>query len=171
MCPGIFVCVPNGRVYIESVMSDFARLFAYDRWANDEVIRALMRIAEPPQRAVKVMAHIIGTQYVWYARMTATSNDVPVWPDWNVKQTASAVDAIAARWAEIVGRGQDFLGDEFSYANSKGEKWTSRNDDVLMHVIMHGAYHRGQIAAAIRASGNPPPYTDYVQATRAGLLP
>lgn len=151
-------------------MTDYARLFAYDRWANDEVLRALMRIPEPPQRAVKVMAHIIGTQYVWHARMTAIANDVAVWPDLTVKQTASAMDAIATGWAEIIRRGEDFLRGEFSYANSKGEKWTSRNDDVLMHVIMHGSYHRGQIAAAIRAGGNEPPYTDYVQATRAGLL-
>jgi uncharacterized damage-inducible protein DinB len=151
-------------------MADFTRLFAYDRWANNEVLRALMAIASPPERAVKVVAHIIGTQYVWYARMTATPNDVPVWPDWTVQQTAAVVDAIANRWVEIVQRGGGFLGLEFSYTNSKGEKWTSRNDDVLMHVIMHGAYHRGQIAVAIRASGNQPPYTDYVQAARAGLL-
>jgi uncharacterized damage-inducible protein DinB len=152
-------------------MTDYARLFAYDRWANDEVLRVLIGIAEPPQRAIKVMAHIVGTQYVWYTRMTATPNDVPVWPDWTVKQTASAVHAIATKWTEIMQRGDDFFRREFSYTNSKGEKWTSRNDDVLMHVIMHGAYHRGQIAAAIRAGGNEPPYTDYVQATRAGLLP
>jgi uncharacterized damage-inducible protein DinB len=151
-------------------MSDFARLFAYDRWANQEVLRALKALAAPPERSVKLIAHIVGTQYVWYARMTGDSNSIPVWPQWTVQQTGEETGTIAAKWSVLAQYSHDFLRGEFSYANSKGERWTSRNDDVLMHVVMHGSYHRGQIAADIRASGNEPPYTDYVQATRAGLL-
>ena len=36
-----------------------------------------------------------------------------------------------------------------------------------MHVTMHSAYHRGQIAMVLRDSGVAPPYTDYIQAVRA----
>lgn len=151
-------------------MSDFVRLFAYDRWANEVVLRTLSQLQDPPQRAVKVMAHIVGTQYVWYARMMGEAASVPVWPEWSAAQIGAPAAEIAARWKEAAMRGEDFLRREFSYSNTKGEKWTSRNDDVLMHVVMHGAYHRGQIAAQIRASGNEPPYTDYIQAVRAGLL-
>jgi uncharacterized damage-inducible protein DinB len=154
------------------MMIDYPRLFAYDRWANEEVLRALKTIAAPPQRSTKLIAHIIGTQYVWHSRMTGTPNTIAVWPEWDVRETEANSRAIADGWQEIAARaGEDFLEREFSYKNSKGEQWTSRNDDVLMHVIMHGAYHRGQIAADIRAHGFEPPYTDYVQAARAGLLP
>ena len=150
-------------------MNDFTRLFAYDRWANGEVLRVLRALAHPPQRSVKLLAHIIGTQYVWYSRI-APEPATPVWPDWNLEEIASAMEPIAARWKQLAARGEPFLRGEISYSNSKGEKWTSRNDDVLMHVVMHGAYHRGQIAADVRANGFEPPYTDFVHATRAGLL-
>jgi uncharacterized damage-inducible protein DinB len=152
-------------------MADYARLFAYDRWANEEVLRALANIAKPPQRSMKLIAHIVGTQHVWYTRMMGTPTTVPVWPEWTLQQTAGEADEMLRRWKGLIARGDEFLRGEFSYKNTKGEQWTSSNDDVLMHVVMHGAYHRGQIAADIRASGNEPPYTDYVQATRAGLLP
>jgi uncharacterized damage-inducible protein DinB len=35
---------------------------------------------------------------------------------------------------------------------------------------MHGTYHRGQIAAALRASGATPAVTDFIHAVRLGLI-
>jgi uncharacterized damage-inducible protein DinB len=43
-------------------------------------------------------------------------------------------------------------------------------DDVLTHVILHSAYHRGQIASAVRAGGETPAYTDLIHAVRQGLV-
>jgi uncharacterized damage-inducible protein DinB len=37
-------------------------------------------------------------------------------------------------------------------------------------VTIHGSYHRAQIAAAVRESGREPAYTDFIHATRRGLL-
>jgi uncharacterized damage-inducible protein DinB len=56
------------------------------------------------------------------------------------------------------------------YTNSKGEPWESQVDDILTHLVVHGGYHRGQIAAELRAHGVAPPYTDFIQATRTGAL-
>jgi uncharacterized damage-inducible protein DinB len=42
--------------------------------------------------------------------------------------------------------------------------------DILMHVLMHGVYHRGQIAAAVRDRAGEPAYTDFIEAVRKGKL-
>ena len=57
-----------------------------------------------------------------------------------------------------------------SYQNSKGETWSSRKDDILMHLITHSAYHRGQVAAAVRAAGFTPAYTDFIHSIRQGFV-
>jgi uncharacterized damage-inducible protein DinB len=57
-----------------------------------------------------------------------------------------------------------------TYKNTKGEPWTNSVEDILTHVIMHSAYHRGQIAADMRASGHTPAYTDFIHAVRQKLL-
>ena len=57
-----------------------------------------------------------------------------------------------------------------SYRNSKGEEWTSTIVDVLTHVVMHSAYHRGQIASYMRASGQSPAHTDFIHGVRQGLV-
>ena len=57
-----------------------------------------------------------------------------------------------------------------SYRNSQGETWSSRKDDILMHVVMHSAYHRGQIAADMRIAGLVPAYTDFIHSVRQGFV-
>ena len=39
------------------------------------------------------------------------------------------------------------------YRNTKGEEFASTLVDILTHVVIHGAYHRGQIARVLGAAG------------------
>jgi uncharacterized damage-inducible protein DinB len=41
---------------------------------------------------------------------------------------------------------------------------------MLVHTVLHSAYHRGQVAAEVRAAGGEPAYTDFIHAVRQGLV-
>lgn len=152
-------------------MSRYARLFAYDRWANHEVISALAKVTPPP-RSVRLLAHIVAAEQLWFDRVMNRPQSVAVWPDWDVETSARRFAATAEEWQRFVERlTSEECEREFSYRNSKGESWVSSVEDVMMHVVMHGTYHRGQIAADMRASGLEPVYTDFIQAARSGVLP
>ncbi len=78
---------------------------------------------------------------------------------------------MAAAWREFLDRmPPDGFADKVEYRNSKGEPWLSRVEDVLTHVLMHSAYHRGQVALEMRASGLEPAYTDFIHAVRKGFV-
>jgi len=62
------------------------------------------------------------------------------------------------------------LDQSVSYTNSQGEGWSSTVEEILSHLTVHSAYHRGQIASDLRAAGMTPAYTDYIHATRRGLV-
>jgi uncharacterized damage-inducible protein DinB len=62
------------------------------------------------------------------------------------------------------------LSESVAYQNSQGETWTSTVQDILTHVVLHSAYHRGQIASQMRATGEQPAYTDFIHAARQGLI-
>jgi len=70
----------------------------------------------------------------------------------------------------LAGLAESDLAGSIEYRNSKGERWQSSVADVLTHVLLHGSYHRGQIASAVRAAGGIPAYTDFIHASRQGLL-
>jgi uncharacterized damage-inducible protein DinB len=147
---------------------NWQRLFAYDDWANREEVTRLRAIASPPERAVKLLAHIVGTQWVWLSRLRGTAAKMAVWPELRLEACAAEIDALREEWRRFLLTAQPES--TIEYRNTKGESWSSLVDDVLMHVILHGGYHRGQIATAVRASGNEPAYTDYIQCTRIGAI-
>ncbi len=78
---------------------------------------------------------------------------------------------MAALWKEFLSPANEAeLSFPVSYKNTKGESFTSAKEDVLLHVITHSAYHRGQIAAEMRAGGVTPAYTDFIHAVRQGFV-
>lgn len=150
-------------------ISDFRRLFAYDDWANREIIRGLEETA--PRRSLKFMAHILAAERLWLERLQGQTQSLPVWPDFTLAQCQKQAEELPLLWRKRLDEG---AGSGFSlsiqYQNSKGELWKSRESDILMHVIMHSAYHRGQIAADMRAAGLVPAYTDFIHAVRQGFV-
>jgi len=152
-------------------ISYFRHLFSYDDWANREVLAALSKIELPPPKSVKVLAHIAACERLWMARMKTEHQPLPVWPDFTVHESANQIAELPGRWREFLDNlGPDGLGTGISYKNSKGESWTSSVRDILMHVVMHSAYHRGQIATDMRDSGHVPAYTDFIHGVRTGFV-
>jgi hypothetical protein len=96
---------------------------------------------------------------------------MPVWPDLDLDACAAQLPDLQAEWMRCLATlDEEGLDDGVAYRNSKGEFWTNSVTDILTHVVLHAAYHRGQIAAAIREAGGTPAYTDYIHAVRSGLM-
>ncbi len=81
------------------------------------------------------------------------------------------MEELAELWREYFSQlSPPALSQTIAYKNTKGESWASTVQDVLTHVMMHSAYHRGQIATLMRAAGRAPAYTDFIYAVRQGLI-
>jgi uncharacterized damage-inducible protein DinB len=144
------------------------RFFEFDRWANRESLRSLEAMTNPPERAVALMAHIAATQRVWLDRARSLPQSVAVWPQWSLSETAKELPGVPGEWARLIAT--DDLSREFAYTNTKGQKFSSRLNDVVQHVIFHGVYHRGQIAQLVRQHGGQPADTDFIVAVRTGAV-
>ena len=152
-------------------MTSYKKLLAYETWANQEVAAALLRVANPPERALRIMAHIIGASWLWYSRLVAQPSPVTVWPDFDLDALPMELNKVHQVWERhLATLSPPQLNEAIEYVNSKGERWTSTIDEVLTHLFMHSAYHRGQIAALLRTSNHEPAYTDYIHAARQKLI-
>jgi uncharacterized damage-inducible protein DinB len=147
------------------------QLFAYDDWANREALRSLEQAASKASaRAKKLIAHIIAAEWLWMDRITGDPQRTAVWPELSLAECRQQLEKLQAAWQQFFRERGAQLASEFSYKNSKGESFRSRVQDVLMHVVLHSAYHRGQIAADVRAAGAEPAYTDFIHAVRQGFV-
>lgn len=147
----------------------YQRLLRYNAWANAETIGSLDGAA--PSQALRWMGHIVGAELLWLSRLTSEPTSLGVWPELDQAACAARLEELAGAWPRFLSSlGPDDLGEGIAYRNSKGEFWTSAVADILTHVVTHSSYHRGQIAAAVRAAGGVPAYTDFIHGARQGLF-
>jgi uncharacterized damage-inducible protein DinB len=148
------------------VTPQLRRLLRYDIWANRETLRSLSGSRVPP-KSLRWLAHIVAAELLWLARLREEPQPMPVWPELDVEGCANGLQDLSRSWADYLRDDAPArLSDKVSYTNSKGEAWTSTVEDILIHVTIHSAYHRGQIASDLRAAGLEPAYTDYIHAVR-----
>jgi uncharacterized damage-inducible protein DinB len=146
-------------------------LFSYDDWANHEVIRSLQAVEVPPARSIKLLAHVVSAERLWLERLLEQKQTWVVWPEFALEQCKQEADQLRGRWKNyLTGLGEAGLSSSLDYRNTKGESFTNQKQDILMHVVMHSAYHRGQIAMDMRAAGLIPASTDFIHAVRQGFV-
>ena len=153
-------------------VADYLRKeFAFDAWANRAVLAAIREAGGENGRSLQLMAHILAAERVWLERLKQMPQSVPVWPEADLDRCEVESERLSREWheyLELATAGD--ISQTISYKNTKGESWTSAIIDVLTHVVMHSAYHRGQIASHMRSIGQTPAYTDFIHGVRQGLV-
>ncbi len=149
----------------------FLRNFAYDYWANRECLSALSAAGPAPPKVLRLIAHTLSAQMLWLERLQRVPQSVAVWPSSTLEDCGALADEMLSAWKNyLTNLSADDLEKQIDYRNSKGEAWSSRIKDVLTHVLMHSAYHRGQVALEMRAAGLQPAYTDFIHGVRQGFV-
>lgn len=132
-------------------------------WADDAVRERLADADNVPALALELYAHVLGAELVWLDRIESTPQTVPVWPPAGPEGlTALAATARVRYEAFFENLSPDRLPALIHYANSAGQEFDTRLDDILAHVALHGSYHRGQIALTLRQADLTPAPTDYI---------
>jgi uncharacterized damage-inducible protein DinB len=146
-----------------SSVAHFRKLFAYDAWANEQALAALRKAGSPPARSLQIMAHMVAAEYVWLRRLEQRQPPMPVWPELTLDECASHCAELESLWRSYLDtQTPEGLNRVVTYTNTKGEPFTNTPDSILTHVVMHSAYHRGQIATGLGAAGHAAAMTDFI---------
>jgi uncharacterized damage-inducible protein DinB len=147
-------------------MHHLRTLIDHMAWADDAALRSL-RQPDVPQRALDLYAHVLGAEHVWLARLEQRSPSVAVWPEGSVvlcerlaRENQQAFRVFVEQ-LDDAGRRR-----AVRYRNSAGQEFESVIEDILLHVAMHGSYHRGQVALLVRDAGLEPQPTDFIAFVR-----
>lgn len=136
-------------------------------WANQRAIDALVQSRGCPDRGLQILAHVLGAEELWLARMLDRPPVVPLWPELTLDACrALAASTITGYRRFIRDLGHPGLEQDVTYRNSAGQEFTSPARDIVAHVALHGSYHRGQIALLLRSAGFEPNPTDYIAFVR-----
>lgn len=143
----------------------------YDHWANGETLRSLLAGGPAAARPLAIFSHILAAEQLWLDRLRQRPQTMAVWPDLELGACRELLNSLRTQWNEyLAGATRELLTQPVTYRNTRGETFSSRPADIVTHVTIHSAYHRGQIATALRDAGREPAYTDYIHAVRQGHL-
>ena len=136
-------------------------------WAHDALLDELRR--QPPDaETLRLFAHVVAAEHLWLSRIDSQRARVAVWPSLSLDEIAALDAENRARFHDLLERPGDTLEQRIAYQNSAGNSFDNSVGEILTHVAMHGHYHRGQIARAMRSAGREPVYTDYIGFVRQG---
>lgn len=143
------------------------RLFEHLVWADQRVLDGFRADGHVDSRSLELYAHVLGAEHVWLARVHERPAEREVWPRLTVAEAATLAAETAAAYRQLIEESvPEELAREVAYRNSAGESFRSTVEDILLHVALHGAYHRGQIALLVRAAGGEPRPTDFIAYVR-----
>lgn len=143
------------------------RLVNHLAWADSRVLEGLRADPGSDAAAIEYFAHVLAAEHVWLTRITGATRELEVWPKLSLDECAAIGERNRRELEALIGGLRpDDLAREVSYINSAGDAFKSRVDDILLHVMLHGAYHRGQVSLMVRRSGGTPMPTDYIAFVR-----
>lgn len=150
----------------------FERLFQFSAWADQRSIAALRTTLAAQEEGLPLLAHLLAAEHVWLERLQHRPPRHPVWPSLDIDQCAALAVENAVGYETFFDQLQeDQLGAPIRYRTSQGQEFISSAIDILTQVVLHGPYHRGQIARIIGRSGGVANNTDFITFARETVSP
>jgi uncharacterized damage-inducible protein DinB len=149
-------------------MTHIGRMLKAMTWADLESLAALR--AHPPVQpeALPLYGHVLAAEEVWLSRLEIRAPRCAVWPTLSIPECEDlAVENARGYQAYLENLTESDLAALVRYRNTKGDEFANSVLDILTHVVIHGAYHRGQIARIIGRGGGQAPNTDYIVYVRS----
>lgn len=133
-------------------------MFEHLHWANLRILQALEE--QPNDQAIRLFSHTLLAERVWLTRLVGKeSKDLPIWSDLSLDNCRKLLEQNHNDFLQVI---QEEMDKFIRYKNSTGEEFSNTKEDILIHVALHGQYHRGQISLLLRQNAAQPIGTDYI---------
>ena len=149
------------------MIPELRRLLDHARWADRLLLDALKGTPDAPAPAWKELAHVVGAAELWLARLERRPARTGVWPELPAVGVEALAEHVHDGYAAYLSRlTEGGLGELCAYTNSAGRPFETPVGEILLHVALHGQYHRGKVNVLLRQAGLAPAPTDYIAFVR-----
>ena len=152
----------------------FREWFKYNYWARDEQMAVLAGLS--PEQITKPMGssftslhatlvHMVAVERIWLDRWLGKNPKTLQGPE-----EMPGLEGVRAEWHKVENDMNAFLdqldekklAEPFTYTNMQGIVHSYDFWRVILHVLNHQSYHRGQISTLLRQHGVTPVGVDYL---------
>ena len=146
-----------------TALEQLRRLWHHCAWADVALLAALELPDDLPPTALREYAHIVGAEEVWLSRLEGRPANAAVWPDLDLPAARALAERVRAGYAAFLSTLDDArLTSHVAYTNTTGRSFETPLGDILLHVMLHGQYHRGKVNLLLRQADLAPAPVDYI---------
>jgi uncharacterized damage-inducible protein DinB len=146
------------------------KIYQYNAWANRRIIACLEQQAVSDGKILGIFAHCVAANFIWYNRfMDLPKSEYKLWDGhYSISEMKKMVEEANDLWISFIESNESF--DRIlKYHNYVGEYYENNIQDIMIHLVNHGSYHRGQVAVLLRERGYKPVNTDLITYDRVLL--
>lgn len=152
-------------------------LFGYKAWANEELFADLAKVDAdkyPAEAhcAIRILNHVYAVDCIFKAHLAASAHGYAAT---NTKETptlhalAAAVKEVDVWFVDYVNKlPSAALQEQVRFTFTDGDTGVMNREEMLMHIVTHGGYHRGAAGQVMRTASVAPPrdlYTRFLHAS------
>ena len=161
MAVGAFTVVTNEAVRFITNEDCMIQLLHYNVWANERLASNILSVKSdsvfdvaiaPFEHVLEALRHITGAEIAWRMRIEGQSPS-SVMALTNGRTGPELLDTLqdaSRRLVEIAQDIPDLSSHRITYSTTTGVQYDHPASDILLHVVNHSTYHRGQIMSALR---------------------
>jgi len=140
----------------------FLQWYTYNAWANRRVIGCLEQQAVTDEKILSVFGHALAANFIWLNRIQdLPKSEYKLWNNYELITLRKMVEESDQRWMSFIEQNENF--DRLlKYRNYVGDYFENNVQQIMIHLVNHGTYHRGQVAMLLRQKGYEPVNTDFI---------
>ena len=147
-------------------------LFKYKAWSNDQLFVELAKVdpvaqQEARHNAMRILNHIYVVDQIFAAHLSRAVQSFTATNTTETPTLEALRDGVAMLDAwyldYVVDLSPEQLAEKISFTFTDGDKGLMTREEMLTHVSLHGAYHRGGAGRIMNVAGTPPPRDLYTR--------
>jgi uncharacterized damage-inducible protein DinB len=151
------------------------QLSTYNIWANQLMLDSILSLPEEKQKQelsssfkslYATVLHMLDAESIWWQRMKLQERITRPGDDFtgDMKELSNTLLHQNRQWDEWISNANEHqLLHVFHYQNTKKEQFKQPIYQMLLHMLNHGTYHRGQMVNMMRQLGaEKVPATDFI---------
>src|SRR5262245_32845651 len=156
---------PRGLIDMTVTKEHLQAMFDFVCWADNQMLAAARSVGDDgyyKEQGIsigsihKLLVHSMAAQWIWLSRWRGESpTRIETHEDYPTR------DSVLLRWPLVHSAITDFLGTQsqkalardVQYRNMRGELFSVPLGELMLHVIDHSTYHRGQLNTMIKHAG------------------
>jgi uncharacterized damage-inducible protein DinB len=109
-----------------------------------------------------VFGHLVAANFIWLNRIKdLPKSELKLWGNYNLVQLRDMVEEADRLWMDFINQTENF-DRTLKYHNYVGDYFENNVQQIMIHLVNHGTYHRGQVAMLLRQKGFEPVNTDFI---------